>query len=73
MPGVRARLHAARYLRYLPKTRELTGLRLLTLHNLAYVQRLMAACATRSTPGTLAEAAAAVRAGAAPWELAAPA
>ena len=34
--------HSRGYLRYLVKNKELTGVRLLTLHNLAYVARLMA-------------------------------
>ena len=34
--------HSRGYLRYLLKNRELTGVRLLTLHNLAYLARLMA-------------------------------
>ena len=33
--------HSRGYLRYLVRQRELTGLRLVTLHNLAYVSRLM--------------------------------
>ena len=55
------------YLRYLAHARELTGMRLFTLHNLAFVERVRcAACARRSAAGTLAEEAAALRAGAAP-------
>ncbi|MFO7700232.1 MAG: tRNA guanosine(34) transglycosylase Tgt [Acidimicrobiia bacterium] len=34
--------HSRAYLRHLHRTRELTGLRLLTLHNLTYMYRLMA-------------------------------
>ena len=49
--------------------REQTAQRLLTIHNLAYLQRLMAGLRAAIDAGTLAEAAAAVRAGAAPWEL----
>ena len=45
-------------------------MRLLTIHNLAYLQRLMAELRDAIDAGRLAEAAAAVRAGAAPWELA---
>ena len=54
------------YLRYLVHARELTGLRLLTLHNLAFVARLMARLRDAIAAGTLAEEAAALRAGAAP-------
>jgi queuine tRNA-ribosyltransferase len=57
------------YLHYLLKAREMTAQRLLTIHNLAYLQRLMAALRAAIDAGTLPQAAAAVRAGAAPWEL----
>jgi queuine tRNA-ribosyltransferase len=56
------------YLHYLLKAREQTAQRLLTIHNLAYLQRLMAALRAAIDGGRLAEAAAAVHAGAAPWE-----
>jgi len=52
------------YLHYLVKARELTGMRLLTLHNLAYLQRLMAGLREAIAAGRLAEHAAALRAGA---------
>jgi queuine tRNA-ribosyltransferase len=58
--------HSRGYLRYLLKNRELTGVRLLTLHNLAYVARLMAGLRAALAHGTLASHAAALRAGAAP-------
>ncbi len=54
------------YLRYLVHARELTGLRLLTLHNLAFVARLMTRLREAIAAGTLADEAAALRAGAAP-------
>jgi queuine tRNA-ribosyltransferase len=54
------------YLRYLTRARELTGMRLLTLHNLAFVARLMARLRDAIGAGRLAEEAAALRAGAAP-------
>ena len=57
------------YLHYLLRAREQTAQRLLTIHNLAYLQRLMAGLRAAIDAGTLPEAAAAVRAGAAPWEL----
>ena len=44
-------------------------MRLLTIHNLAFLQRLMAELRDAIDAGRLAEAAAAVRGGAAPWEL----
>ena len=58
--------HSRGYLRYLLRNRELTGVRLLTLHNLAYLARLMADLRGAIAAGTLAERAAALRAGAAP-------
>ena len=54
------------YLRYLIKAHELTGMRLITLHNLAFVQRLMTDLREAILHGTLAETAAALRAGASP-------
>jgi queuine tRNA-ribosyltransferase len=54
------------YLRYLAKNREPTGQRLLTLHNLAFLARLMRDLRGAVLAGTLAETAAALRAGAAP-------
>ena len=43
--------------------------RLLTLHNLAYLQRLMAELRAAIEAGRLAPTTAALRAGAAPWAL----
>jgi queuine tRNA-ribosyltransferase len=57
--------HSRGYLRYLLKSKELTGMRLLTLHNLAFVARLMQRLRTAIEQGRLAEEAAAVRGGAA--------
>jgi len=57
------------YIHYLLKAREHTAMRLLTLHNLAFVQRLMAALRDAIDGGRLAAAAQAVRDGAAPWAL----
>jgi queuine tRNA-ribosyltransferase len=54
------------YLRYLARSRELTGMRLLTIHNLAFLARLMARLRAAIENGTLAEEAAALRGGAAP-------
>ena len=55
------------YLHYLLKANEQTAQRLLTIHNLAYVQCLMAALRDAIDAGRLAEAAAAVYDGAPPW------
>ncbi|WP_028061549.1 tRNA guanosine(34) transglycosylase Tgt [Candidatus Solirubrobacter pratensis] len=59
------------YLHYLLKAKEHTAMRLLTVHNLAYLQRLMAELRDAIDAGRFAAAADAVMAGAAPWELAA--
>jgi queuine tRNA-ribosyltransferase len=57
------------YLHYLLKAREHTALRLLTIHNLAFMARLMEGLRAAIDAGRLAEAAAAVRGGVAPWDL----
>ena len=57
------------YIHYLFKAKEQTAMRLLTIHNLAYLQRLMAELRDAIDEGRLAQAAAAVRGGAAPWEM----
>jgi queuine tRNA-ribosyltransferase len=54
------------YLRHLLRQRELLALRLLTLHNLAFVARVMADLRRAIATGSLAETAAALRSGAAP-------
>ncbi|HEV2769810.1 MAG TPA: tRNA guanosine(34) transglycosylase Tgt [Solirubrobacteraceae bacterium] len=58
--------HPRGYLRYLLKGRELTALRLLTLHNLAFLARLMADLRAALATGTLPQTARALREGAAP-------
>jgi len=54
------------YLRYMAKAREITAQRLLTLHNLAFVERLMRRLRESIAAGTLAQTAADLRAGALP-------
>ena len=54
------------YLHYLFGIRELTALRLVTLHNLSFIARLMEDLRAAVAEGRLAEVAAAVRAGASP-------
>ena len=54
------------YVRYLAHAREITGMRLLTIHNLAFVSRLMADLRGAIHAGTLAQVQAALRGGAAP-------
>jgi queuine tRNA-ribosyltransferase len=56
------------YLSYLARAGELTAQRLLTLHNLAFLARLMADLRDGLLAGRLPEVAAALRAGAAPGE-----
>jgi queuine tRNA-ribosyltransferase len=58
------------YLSYLVRAGELTGMRLLTLHNLAFIAGLMADLRGAILDGRLAEVAAALRAGAAPGSFA---
>jgi queuine tRNA-ribosyltransferase len=56
------------YLSYLARAGELTGMRLLTLHNLTFLARLMSELRGAILAGRLPEVAAALRAGAAPGE-----
>jgi queuine tRNA-ribosyltransferase len=58
------------YLHHLLRARELTAMRLITVHNLAFIARLMADLRAAIAAGALAEAAAALRAGAAPGAVA---
>jgi queuine tRNA-ribosyltransferase len=58
--------HTRGYLRYLVTNRELTGLRLVVVHNLAFVARVMTRLRDAVLAGRLAEEAAAIRGGAAP-------
>ena len=67
-PGCRAG-YTRGYLHYLVKARETTAARILTLHNLAYLQRLMADLRQAVLDGELPQRAAALRAGAAPRTL----
>ncbi len=57
------------YLRYLLRARELTGMRLVTLHNLSFIARLMDDLRAAIDADRLPDAAAALRAGAAPGAL----
>jgi queuine tRNA-ribosyltransferase len=59
------------YVHHLLRARELTALRLITLHNLAFIERLIADLRAAIAAGTLAGTAAALRAGAAPGAVAA--
>ena len=58
--------HSRAYLHYLLRAHELTGLRLVTLHNLSFIARLMADLRAAIEAGRLPEVAAELRAGASP-------
>jgi len=58
--------HSRAYLHYLLRAHELTGPRLVTLHNLSFIARLMGDLRAAIDGGRLSEVAAALRAGAAP-------
>jgi queuine tRNA-ribosyltransferase len=60
--------HSRAYVHYLSRSEELTGVRLLVFHNLAYVERLVRGARESIRAGTLARYRQAVLAGAAPWE-----
>jgi len=57
------------YLHHLFRLRETTGARIVTLHNLAYIEMLMAALRDAIDAGRLGEAVAAARAGTPPWAM----
>jgi queuine tRNA-ribosyltransferase len=60
--------HSRAYLHYLSRNGELTGARLLTLHNLTYVQQLIDGARTAIEGGAYEGFASAVLAGSAPWQ-----
>ena len=64
-----ARGYTRAYIHHLLRAREQTAMRLLTIHNLSYLQRLMAELRAAIAAGRLADAAQAVWDGAAPWEM----
>jgi len=66
-PCEACRRHSRAYIHYLARARELTGARLLTLHNLTYMERLMAGAREAISAGGYGAYASAVLAGAAPW------
>jgi queuine tRNA-ribosyltransferase len=63
--------HTRAYLHYLVRARELTGVRLLCLHNLAYLERLVAGARGTIAEGGYAAYRSALLDGAAPWDAAA--
>jgi queuine tRNA-ribosyltransferase len=60
--------HSRAYLRYLARNKDLTGTRLLTLHNLTFMERLAAGAREAIGAGAYGDYARAVVGGAAPWE-----
>jgi queuine tRNA-ribosyltransferase len=61
--------HTRAYLHYLARNKDLTGTRLLTLHNLSYMEALMSQVRRAIGTGRFGALTEAVTAGAAPWEL----
>ncbi len=59
--------HTRAYLHYLARNKDLTGTRLLTLHNLSYMERLVARARGAIEGGRFADYATAVLGGAVPW------
>ena len=59
--------HTRAYVHYLSRAEELTGVRLLVLHNLAYLERLVAGCREAIGAGRFDAYREAILAGAAPW------
>ena len=70
--GACAAGYSRAYLHYLFRLGESTAARVVTLHNLAYLRMLMEALRDAIGAGRLAEATAAARAGAAPWDICRP-
>jgi queuine tRNA-ribosyltransferase len=60
--------HSRAYVHYLSKAEELTGVRLLTVHNLVYIRELMRGARAAILAGTYGRYRDAILAGAAPWE-----
>jgi queuine tRNA-ribosyltransferase len=60
--------HTRAYLHYLARARELTGTRLLTAHNLTYMQRLTECARAAIAAGRFESCADATLDGAAPWD-----
>jgi queuine tRNA-ribosyltransferase len=62
--------HTRAYLHYLARANELTGVRLLVLHNLTYMERLVSGARTAIEAGRYRAYADAILEGATPWEAA---
>ncbi len=67
-PCEACRRHSRAYLHYLARNNELTGARLLTLHNLTYMERLTAGARKAIREGAYASYSDRVLAGAPPWD-----
>jgi queuine tRNA-ribosyltransferase len=67
-PCEACRRHTRAYLHYLARNKDLTGTRLLTLHNLTYMHEVVDGARRAIVAQALAGYSAAVLAGAAPWE-----
>ena len=67
-PCPACREHSRAYLHYLSRAEELTGARLITLHNLTFVERLVSGAREAIVAGELERYAEAVLGGRAPWE-----
>jgi queuine tRNA-ribosyltransferase len=67
-PCPACREHSRAYLHYLSRSEELTGVRLLALHNLTFVERLVAGARDAIAAGAYERYAEAVLGGRAPWE-----
>jgi queuine tRNA-ribosyltransferase len=59
--------HSRAYLHYLARSKDLTGTRLLTLHNLSYMERLVSGAREAIVQNRLADYSASVLDGAPPW------
>jgi queuine tRNA-ribosyltransferase len=71
-PCEACRRHSRAYLHYLAKAKELTGSRLLTLHNLTYMERLTAGAQETIREGGYDAYGEAILGGATPWDAANP-
>jgi len=60
--------HDRDYLNYLSRSQELTAVRLITMHNLTYMQRLAAASREQIAAGSFDAFSSAVLDGATPWD-----
>jgi queuine tRNA-ribosyltransferase len=69
-PCAACRRHSRAYIHHLSRTEELTGVRLLTLHNLTFVERLVAGARAAIESGSFEDYAGRLGGGETPWEAA---